>query len=64
MKGGILVVDDDLSTRQTLSQLLEPEGYVVRCAPSGQMLVGHQIACRAGFGDWVRPHPPSTTKVE
>ena len=34
--GSILVVDDDLSARQTLSQLLEREGYEVRCAPSGQ----------------------------
>ena len=34
--GSILVVDDDLSARQALSQLLEREGYEVRCAPSGQ----------------------------
>lgn len=34
--GNILIVDDDLSTRQTLSALLEGEGYEIRCAPSGQ----------------------------
>jgi DNA-binding response OmpR family regulator len=34
--GSILVIGDDLSARQTLSQLLEREGYQVRCAPSGQ----------------------------
>ncbi|HXZ44205.1 MAG TPA: PAS domain S-box protein, partial [archaeon] len=34
--GSILVVDDDLSARQTLTALLESEGYEVRCAPSGQ----------------------------
>ena len=34
--GGILVVDDDLAARQTLTALLEGEGYEVRCAPSGQ----------------------------
>ncbi len=34
--GNILVVDDDLSARQTLSQLLERDGCEVRCAPSGQ----------------------------
>jgi formate hydrogenlyase transcriptional activator len=35
-KGSILIVDDDLAARQTLSSLMEAEGYVVRCAPSGQ----------------------------
>ena len=34
-KGSILIVDDDLSARQTLSALMEGEGYEVRCAPSG-----------------------------
>ena len=35
-KGSILIVDDDLLARQTLSALMEVEGYEVRCAPSGQ----------------------------
>lgn len=35
-KGSILIVDDDLSPRQTLTALMEAEGYEVRCAPSGQ----------------------------
>lgn len=36
VQGDILVVDDDLSTRQALSALMEREGHKVRCAPSGQ----------------------------
>ena len=36
VQGNILVVDDDLSTRQTLAALMEREGHEVRCAPSGQ----------------------------
>jgi len=36
LKDNILIVDDDLSARQTLSALMEREGYEVRCAPSGQ----------------------------
>jgi len=35
-KGSILIVDDDQSACQALSQLLGREGYEVRCAPSGQ----------------------------
>jgi formate hydrogenlyase transcriptional activator len=35
-KGNILVVDDDLSTRETLEALLTRDGYEVRCAPDGQ----------------------------
>jgi PAS domain S-box-containing protein len=35
-KDNILIVDDDLSARQTLSVLMEREGYEVRCAPTGQ----------------------------
>jgi PAS domain S-box-containing protein len=35
-KDNILIVDDDLSARQTLSALMEREGYEVRCAASGQ----------------------------
>ncbi len=35
-KGSLLIVDDDLSSRQALSELMEAEGYEVRCAPSGQ----------------------------
>jgi DNA-binding response OmpR family regulator len=44
MKGSILIVDDDLSARQTLSALMESEGYEVRCAPSGQtaLLFAHE----------------------
>ena len=34
-KGNLLVVDDDLSARQTLEALLTREGYEVRCAPNG-----------------------------
>ncbi len=35
--GTVLIVDDDLPTRQILEKLLTQEGYEVRCAPSGQM---------------------------
>jgi formate hydrogenlyase transcriptional activator len=35
-KGSILIVGDDRSARETLSALMEAEGYAVRCAPSGQ----------------------------
>jgi len=35
-KGSILIVDDDLSARQTLTALMEAEGYEVRCALGGQ----------------------------
>src|SRR5512139_1708476 len=34
--GSILIVDDDRSARQTLSALMEGEGYEVRSAPSGR----------------------------
>jgi PAS domain S-box-containing protein len=34
-KGSILIVDDDLSARQTLAAIVEGEGYEVQCAPSG-----------------------------
>jgi transcriptional regulator with GAF, ATPase, and Fis domain len=36
-KGSLLIVDDDLSFRQTLEALLTDEGYEVRCAASGGM---------------------------
>jgi formate hydrogenlyase transcriptional activator len=36
-KGNLLVVDDDLSARQTMEAFLTREGYEVRCAPNGQM---------------------------
>ncbi|HSR13461.1 MAG TPA: response regulator, partial [Thermodesulfobacteriota bacterium] len=36
-RGNLLIVDDDLSTRQTLEGLLTGEGYEVRCAPNGKM---------------------------
>jgi PAS domain S-box-containing protein len=34
--GRILVVDGDISARQTLVALLEREGYAVRCSPGGE----------------------------
>ena len=36
LKGSLLVVDDDLGARQTLSALLSQEGYETRCAPDGK----------------------------
>ena len=36
MKGKLLVVDDDLNSRQTLDALLSREGYETRCAPDGR----------------------------
>ena len=33
-KGNLLVVDDDLSARQTMEAFLAQEGYEVRCAPN------------------------------
>jgi len=36
-KDNLLVVDDDLSARQTMEAFLTREGYEVRCAPNGQM---------------------------
>jgi formate hydrogenlyase transcriptional activator len=35
-KGNLLVIEDDLSARQTLEELLTHEGYEVRFAPNGQ----------------------------
>ena len=35
-QGRLVVADDDLSTRQTMEDLLTQEGYEVRCAPNGQ----------------------------
>jgi len=34
--GNLLIVEDDLSARQTLEGFLTREGYEVRCAPNGQ----------------------------
>jgi len=36
-KGSLLVVDDDLTVRQTMEAFLNREGYKVRCAPNGEM---------------------------
>jgi formate hydrogenlyase transcriptional activator len=36
VKGSLLIVDDDLSARQTIEGVLAQEGYEVRCAPNGQ----------------------------
>jgi len=36
VKGNLLVVDDDLTARQTMEALLTREGYKVRCAPDGE----------------------------
>jgi formate hydrogenlyase transcriptional activator len=36
-KGNLLVVDDDLTARQTMEALLTREGYDVRLAPNGEM---------------------------
>ena len=35
VKGKLLVVDDDLNSRQMLDALLSREGYETRCAPDG-----------------------------
>ena len=35
-KSNLLIVDDDLSARQTMEAPLTQEGYEVRCAPNGQ----------------------------
>jgi len=35
-KGNLLIVEDDLSARQTMEAFLTREGYEVRCAPNGQ----------------------------
>ena len=35
-RGNILVVDDDLNTRQTMDAFLSRQGYEVRCAPNGE----------------------------
>jgi DNA-binding NtrC family response regulator len=35
-RGSLLVVDDDLTVRQTMEAFLTREGYQVRCAPSGE----------------------------
>ena len=35
-KGNLLVVDDDLTVRQTMEAFLTREGYEVRCAPNGE----------------------------
>jgi formate hydrogenlyase transcriptional activator len=35
-KGNLLIVEDDLSARQTLEAFLTREGYEVRCAPNGE----------------------------
>ena len=34
--GNLLIVEDDLSARQTMEAFLTREGYEVRCAPNGQ----------------------------
>ena len=36
VKGNLLVVDDDLNTRQTMEAFLSGQGYEVRCAPNGE----------------------------
>ena len=36
-KGNLLVVDDDLTARQTMEAFLTREGYEVRLAPNGEM---------------------------
>ncbi|HSB06157.1 MAG TPA: sigma 54-interacting transcriptional regulator [Thermodesulfobacteriota bacterium] len=36
VRGNLLIVDDDLSARQTIEAFLDQEGYEVRCAPNGQ----------------------------
>ncbi len=36
VKGNLLIVEDDLSARQTMEAFLTREGYEVRCAPNGQ----------------------------
>ena len=35
-KGNLLIVDDDLDTRQTMEAFLRRQGYEVRCAPNGE----------------------------
>jgi CheY-like chemotaxis protein len=36
MQSYILVIDDDATVRQTLTAVLEHEGYEVQCAPGGR----------------------------
>ncbi len=36
VKGNLLIVDDDLNTRQTMDAFLSRQGYEVRCAPNGE----------------------------
>jgi CheY-like chemotaxis protein len=51
-KGNILVMDEDLSSRETPEALLIGEGYEVRCAASGGMAL---MFAAEEPPDW--PHP-------
>jgi two-component system response regulator MprA len=44
--GPILVVDDDLGTRQTITWALEEEGYVVEAAADGRQALEYVAAAR------------------
>ncbi|WP_298254831.1 response regulator [Bradyrhizobium sp.] len=44
-RGQIFVVDDDASTRQSLSSALEPEGYEVICFADGAALLSSAREC-------------------
>ena len=46
MKSNILVVDDEPVARQSLTDILKPEGYLVNSAPNGQAAV-----------EYIRTHP-------
>ncbi|NWF63579.1 MAG: response regulator, partial [Chloroflexi bacterium] len=41
MKSNILVVDDEPVARQSLTDILKLEGYVVTSVPNGQAAVEH-----------------------
>src|SRR5258707_1793684 len=43
----VLVVDDDTSTRVTLQDLLEAEGYAVACAANGQEALDYLAKVRS-----------------
>lgn len=53
MKSNILVVDDEPVARQSLSDILKLEGFIVASAPNGQAAI-----------EYVRTHPVDVMIVD
>jgi CheY-like chemotaxis protein len=65
--GTVLVIDDDIDTRETVRDVLAAEGYTVVCAQSAEELIAGVLEAdgpRVALVDWAMPNMTGEEIVE